>query len=184
MKNIPNKLLTLAFASLLVTFQAHAALIMPQLFITRLVNKSSYNLVIVDRLAGNKEIIVAQGKSLNTALSCTKDKVRIFGSMRDCMAQSAQYIIKKQGSPASEQVFFLNMNISEGGINDGSGIISGEAGTLVLTFMSAGSEAGCVFASSVIKELKSHVETTLTFTDKINDKGLFAVDIDYALGSH
>ena len=63
MKNIQTNFLTLAFASLLVTFQAHAALIMPQLFITKLVNKSSYNLVIVGGQAGNKLILLKEHSS-------------------------------------------------------------------------------------------------------------------------
>ena len=84
----------------------------------------------------------------------SQNKVKIQGSMSAVMAKKAQYVIQKldeAGNPEPDQEVYLNIETAPGGVNDGSGFITGRPGTTIVKFNMAGKNGGCAMSSSTLK---------------------------------
>ncbi|MBA2306641.1 hypothetical protein H0W26_00725 [Candidatus Dependentiae bacterium] len=116
-------------------------------------NTTPYDILIVDRLANNKSVILPAGKTIdkvNLAVQ-SHNEVIIKGSMADVMSSKAQYVFKKlnsQGAPELNQEVYFNLHVGQGGVDNGSGFITGTPGSLVLNFYAAGKNGGCTIRSS------------------------------------
>ena len=108
----------------------------PTLSIKTIHNTTNYDMLFVDRLAKDKSILLPAGKVTQVGfVANSKHKVTINGSMTDIMAQKAQYVFKKLDQnkrPELNQEVYFNLCIVLGGVNDGSGIITGTPGSLAL----------------------------------------------------
>lgn len=122
---------------------------LPNVVIRNIQNDTQEDITISDRSNKSREILIAAGKTVDVSLKSNNNNVAIQGSMKDCMAEKAQFVIKK--ATDKDQEVYLNVNAAQGGVNDGSGMISGRLGTIALKFLLAGKNGGCIMDSGTLK---------------------------------
>ncbi|MBA3954223.1 hypothetical protein H0X48_02810 [Candidatus Dependentiae bacterium] len=160
----------------------------PQLFIKTVKNDTPFNILMVDRLASDPKtnsitIIAGQKVAVNFQAN-RQHAVSIRGSMSETMARYAQYTFIKldtDGKPMANQEVYLNLNTAPGGVDNGSGIISGIRGTRVLNFYVAGQNGGCSmetgpFKNSVCKQVE--FDLRLSISEKDIAANIFRMYID------
>jgi hypothetical protein len=108
----------------------------PNLIVKTIYNNTSYNLLLIDRLAKNKGIILPAGKTVEVNFKVNdQNEVIIQGDMAECMAQDAQYVFKKldqDGNLELDQEVYFNMHTKE------------TNKSLALRFYMAGKYGGCL----------------------------------------
>lgn len=120
-----------------------ASAAMPTMAIKSIKNDTEFDLIIIDRLSKN-EITVLAGVTFDTSLVINKKNVIINGSMIDILAEKSQFIIRKSiaGIAEADTEVYLQLHASEGGVDNGSGIIIGMPGTIIFNFLMAGRQGG------------------------------------------
>lgn len=99
------------------------------------------------------------------------------------MESKAQYVFKKldeKGAPLPNQEVYLNIALAQGGVDNGSGSISGTPGTVVIKFFSAGKNGGCRMSSGRLqnnncKSIEFELEIAMSDDDIKNN--VFRLDI-------
>jgi len=137
---------------------AQAVAKMPKLKITSIANHTPYDLALIDRLNNNRLVIPAQRIEEFSHDIGNYQNVIINGSMKDCMASHAQFVLHPSNSTDDTvdlQDYYINFCLAPGGVNDGSGFITGIPGTLTSKFFMAGSLRGCNMSSSPLKKLEN-----------------------------
>lgn len=128
---------------------------MPQMVIKTIQNNTPYTLRLTDRFNTNKALIIDAGQTLEANFEIIGSKnVIIQGSMRAILAEEAQFIIQKldvAGNPVADNEAYLNLCTVPGGVNDGSGFITGTIGSIVFKFFMAGKQGGCLMSSGRLK---------------------------------
>ena len=129
---------------------------MPTLIINSITNYTQHDLIFYNKYNHEHLLLKAHHEySITYPIEKTQN-IMINGSMLDCMRENAQF----QVAPVDENDsncflsnygLFLNMHITEGGINDGSNIISGQRGSFVCKSFIAGLQGGCKMSSQPIK---------------------------------
>lgn len=153
---------------------------LPKIIIRNIENNTSEDLVIIDRNSKDKEILIAAGKTVDAKIVSNNNNVAIRGSMKDCMSEKAQFVIRQVTD--KDQEVYLNVNVAPGGVNDGSGIISGTLGTTALKFLVAGKNGGMMMSSDT---LKNNNNKTVEMNLKLEllkwaiAKKVLALDISY-----
>src|SRR5665811_81140 len=103
MNSHPVKSLTLFATLFVISFFAFLAKAekattnqLPNLIIKTIHNKTSYDLLLVDRLVKNSSIILPAGKTIEVNFKANgQNKVPLRGNFADVMGQNAQYVFKK-----------------------------------------------------------------------------------------
>lgn len=125
-----------------------------KLIIKTIQNDTCFDIQIVDRLSQNNSIILPAGKitSVNF-IAQAQNAIVIHGSMAHVMAEKAQFVFKKinqNGESDPRNEVYFNLNLTEGGVNNGDGFIVGTPGTTILKFYAAGKQGGCIMNSERI----------------------------------
>lgn len=183
MKFFPKKIqFFMLVAPLMVSMLNATTNQLPKLVIKKIINNTGHDLIIIDRLSKKTKEIPAN-KTAEINLQASNKNVIIQGSMKDAMAQEAQYVIKKNhGAPDDEA--YLHVTLTEGGVNDGSGMIMGKLGSVILKFLLAGKNGGCQMSTNTLKRANtSLVETaiTLSLSKRALKENIFGLDAEYTL---
>lgn len=152
----------------------------PLLIIKKVTNNTATDIVLLDRNNSNKPIAIPAQQSIDTSLNATTKNVIISGDMGTCMAQQAQYEVQPINSK-NDQGVYIHMNLFPGGVNDGSGIIVGDEGSLVLKFLLAGKKGGMQMQSRPLKKSDAKsVEVALILSmSRFASKERFALEAQY-----
>lgn len=135
----------------------------PILLIKSLTNYTPYDLVMVDR-SNNTYFHLASGYTYNSLYKIENyQKIILDGSMLNCMEQQAQFIIGVADDEGPERGAYFNIYVGQGGIRNGSGIMTGSKDKLSLDFFIAGTQGGCSMSTRSIQdtaddELAIHLE--------------------------
>lgn len=132
-----------------------SSLAMPTLKIRRVENHTPFDLGLIDRINNTGTAISSMQGFEYTDYTITQSRnIVINGSMKDVMIDYAQFQIQsidKNMQLTENCTSYMNICLLEGGINDGSGFITGTKGSIVLKFLFAGSNSGCVMSSGPLK---------------------------------
>ena len=104
--------------------------------------------------------------------------------MKEVMAKEAQYIIKKADSADNTQEVYVHMNVAQGGVNDGSGIVTGRLGSIIFKFLLAGKNGGCRMSSGALENNNNssvEVSLNLTMLKWAAANNVFALDAEYTV---
>ncbi|MDP3788296.1 MAG: hypothetical protein Q8Q60_03190 [Candidatus Chromulinivorax sp.] len=127
----------------------------PNMVIKSITNNTPYRLKFIDRFDNDSRIIEAGSTiPINYSIENSKNIV-IQGYFKEILSKEAQFLILKlteNNSTESNKESYVNMTITPGGIDDGSGITIGTLGTNIFKFFMANAEGGCIMASETIKE--------------------------------
>ena len=155
----------------------------PQIFIKTIHNTTPYNILLVDKLAKNKSILLPIGQSTEVNFIINNNNAVILnGSMTDNMSKQAQYVFKKldqDDQPELNQEVYFNLHTAPGGVSNG-GITVGTPGSTILHFYVAGKNGGCMMNSGKI-DTESQIkefELALTMNKKDIQANIFKVAID------
>lgn len=132
---------------------------MPEITIKTIKNETDFDITIIDRLT-KKEITVPANTLAETPLKIKNYRnVVINGSMTDILAEKSQYVIRKvvAGVAETESEVYLQLHASEGGVDNGSGIITGMPGTIVFNFLMAGKLGGCTMSTRRLQNVDCKV---------------------------
>lgn len=139
----------------------------PTLIITSIINRTPYDFMLFDRFNNIALHVPAEYGAKFSYVIENYENIVINGSMKDCMARSAQFVLEPVNLPHNidnPQYHYLNFCITPGGINDGSNVTVGKTGTMVAKFFGAGSNFGCSMQSIPLKNFKSNeIEIFLEF---------------------
>jgi hypothetical protein len=129
--------------------------VQPSKFILKTIkNSTCYDILLVDRLAEDKSIVLPASKTTTVEFEINNQNTVIMnGNMVDIMNKDAQYVFQKldqNGNPELGQEVYFNMHTCPGGVNNGSNVIVGTLGSLILHFYVAGKNGGCTMNSGKI----------------------------------
>ncbi len=134
---------------------------MPAIIIRSIKNNTRYDFLLLDRFNKKTALKILSGQTVDTSLiTNNKNNIVLRGSMVDIMAKKAQYIFKRideNGESVPHEEVYLNIHASAGGVDDGSGIISGTPGSVILKFFMAGSKGGCIMTSERLQNAQCKV---------------------------
>jgi hypothetical protein len=180
-KNIKTSLkISLLLPFVLYASAASAAL--PKLVIKKITNDTDHEILFIDTYAKNKSVTIAAHQTAAVDLHVSTDSTK--GDMRECMAEKAQYIARKAGDQNNEHDVYIHMNLTPGGVDDGSGFITGSLGSTVVTFLLASAQGSCAKASQNLKEnFGSYIEASLELKMPTwaKEKNVFALSAQYKL---
>lgn len=158
-----------------------------RVIIKTLKNSTPYSILFVDRLSKNKSknsIVLPAGETTELNFESNgQNNVSLHGSMAQIMESKAQYAFKKldeKGAPIPNQEVYLNISLAKGGVDDGSGIITGTPGTTVLKFFAAGKNGGCRMSSGRLQNnnCKSvEFELEIAISDEDIKNKIFRLDV-------
>jgi hypothetical protein len=130
----------------------------PKVILTSIKNDTPSDLLLVDRLADPETTCawhLRAGKTtklnlqVNTATAIVMDK-----SMTEVMLKDAQYVLislGQSGAQRPDQEVYFNLHLAQGGIDDGSGIITGSLGTTWLRLNVVDKKGSCSRQSNLIQ---------------------------------
>jgi len=143
----------------------------PKILITAITNRTSYDLMLLDRNQPSVRINLPaySTKELVNYEVKNHENVKINGSMLDCMKLQAQFAVvqvDKSGKLIEENGVLFNLNVMPSGYNDGTGFIIGAPGFTRFTFMQADFQKGCSMIAyqlknAVCKAVKINIEISL-----------------------
>lgn len=149
----------LLFLMVCSSFQLSFTSTMPKLIINSIINYTPYDLVLFDRINHCYfNLSAGLGYKYSYVIENYQNIV-INGSMKDCMAPQAQFVIQAENlsdTIKNEQIYYLNLSAVPGGVDDGSGCITGALGTTALKFFMAGEISGCSMSSSCVKDCENN----------------------------
>ncbi len=155
---------------------------LPKLILKSIINETGHDIVLTDTLT-KKTMAIAAGATAQLNLPATDKNVVISGNMREIMARAAQYLIKKADATDNNQEVYMHMNLAQGGIDDGSGMITGKLGTIIFKFLLAGKNGGCQMGSQTLTNTQNSVAVSLKLSvlKRAQEENRFAINADYSL---
>lgn len=155
---------------------------LPKLVITKITNDTDHEILFIDTHAKNRTVTIAAHQTAAVDLHVSTEPVK--GDVKECMAEKAQYVVRKAGVQNNEHDVYIHMNLAPGGVDDGSGFITGTVGSAVVTFLLASAQGSCAKASQNLKEnFGSYIEASLELKMPAwaKEKDVFALSAQYKL---
>ncbi len=146
---------------------------LPGLTIKIVHNTTPYDILLVDRLAKNKSILLPAGHTVEVDFNANGlNEVIINGSMAKIMEKKAQYTFKKldrNGNPVADQEVYFNLHTA--GTNE----------SCRLSFYVAGKNGGCSMISrklSFDENLIAEFELELSMSEENVRANVFKLSVD------
>lgn len=162
---------------------------MPSTYISHIRNYTPWNIAFLDRFEENQAVFLLpaykEGKGEMPVKS--DNQLRLIGNLGNVLAQKSQYTIVPFEADTNMSIpnkaVFLNISTKEGGINDGSGIVTGTPGSVVLDFWFAGLQGGSSMMSKRLSGCPSRIELAINVYARQEDidNDIFRLNFQYEL---
>ena len=157
------------------SFTLNFASELPKLNLTSIINYTPYDLVLIDRVNNIYIEVPAETRIGISYIIENSKNVAINGSMKDCMASNAQFLLTLSDSSPdiiNSQDYYINICLGSGGANDENNMTINKNGSVISKFFTAGALNGCNMLSKPLQNLaddQNEVEVSLKFYVDQND---------------
>ncbi|MBV8661443.1 MAG: hypothetical protein JO129_04835 [Candidatus Dependentiae bacterium] len=155
-------------SSFQVSFADESVEKIPCLIIKSVTNYSPYDLAFIDR--SNNWYFILKAESKVGISCCIEDyeNIVIANDLFEKMHEYAQVAIVKMeqnGELSNNNGSFLNMNVMPGGIDDGSGFVTGPVDSTIVKFLMVASDGSCTMSAATLKDHEcNEIEIHISFS--------------------